>query len=310
MNKFYKWLTALGLLLFAYVGNAAITADQIALLNKMNSIAAKVQLGTLIDNAEAGGVGAGDITTTELATGAVASVDILDGTIATADLDTSIITTDYLDTDAVTTGKIAADTILAGDIATSAVATAEILDGTILTGDISVDTIAAVDIATGGVATAEILDDTILVGDLNTKVMVEATGTLSAANIAAMNGAAVELLAAPGAGKVIIVDEIEFFHDYAVGAYTGGGDVTIEYETSGLDVNVFDVALVTAGADDNWLVKPLTYTSTASTSSHASLTANANKAILITNATAAFAGGDATNIIKWRIRYHVVTLLT
>lgn len=139
----------------------------------------------------------------------------------------------------------------------------------------------------------------------------EATGTLSQANIIAMNGAAVTLLAAPGAGKVIVIDEIEFFHDYATAVYSGGGDVTIEYATSGLDILVFDVALVTASADDNWLVKPsVSYTSSASTSSHGSLTTSANKAVTITNATEAFADGNASNVIKYRIRYHVVTLQT
>lgn len=141
-------------------------------------------------------------------------------------------------------------------------------------------------------------------------VIHETTGTLSQANIIAMFTTPVTMLAAPGAGKVLVIDEIEFFHDYATAAYTGGGDVTVEYETSGLDVNVFDVALVTAASDDNWAIKPLTYTSTASTASHASLTANANKALKITNATAVFAAGNASNIIKYRIRYHVVTLLT
>ena len=142
-------------------------------------------------------------------------------------------------------------------------------------------------------------------------VLREATGTLSSANIIAMNGAAVTLLAAPGAGKVIVIDEIEFFHDYATAAYSGGGDVTVEYATSGLDVLVFDVALVTATADDNWLVKPsVSYTSSGTAASHGSLTSSANKAVVITNATAAFADGNASNIIKYRIRYHVITLLT
>lgn len=164
------------------------------------------------------------------------------------------------------------------------------------------------------VVSADITDDTIVVGDLNSTVMKEATGTLSQANIQAMNGAAVTLIAAPGAGKVIVVDEIEIFHDYATAAYTNGGDVTIEYETSGVDVLVFDVALVTAAADANYVWKvgdsQVAYTTTATAASATDLSTSANKALTITNATAAFAAGNASNIIKWRIRYHVVTLLT
>jgi hypothetical protein len=206
--------------------------------------------------------------------------------------------------------NVATDVAVTGDVTIANTGVTAIGSGKVTSTMIAADTVAAVDIATGGVASAEVLDDSLTVADHNTAMVAEATGTLTAANIAAMNATPVTLLAAPGAGKVIIIDEIEFFHDYDTAAYTDGGDVTIEYETSGLDINVFDVALVTAGADDNWLIKPLTYTSTATASSHASLTANANKAIKITNAVGAFAGGDVANIIKYRIRYHVITLLT
>lgn len=161
------------------------------------------------------------------------------------------------------------------------------------------------------VVTGDVTDDSLLIGDFNETVMAETTVTLSAANIAAMNATPVTLIAAQGAGTVIIVDTIEFFHDYATAAYADGGDVTIEYETSGVDINVFDVALVTAGADDNWFVRvTIPYVSAAGTASNFSLTSSANKAVQITNATGAFTGGNASNIIKMKIRYRVVTLLT
>lgn len=147
----------------------------------------------------------------------------------------------------------------------------------------------------------------------NEKAFKEATGTLSQAQIIALFSTPVTLVAAPGAGKIVIVDELEFFHDYATAAYTGGGDVTVEYATSGLDIFVMDVALVTAAADDNWILKTgavAPFTSSASTASHSSLTTSINKAVTITNATAVFAAGNAANVIKYRIRYHVVTLQT
>lgn len=240
MTKIRAYVTSLiasvVLVLFGAPAMAGITAEQKDLLNNhfSPSVAAKVQLGTLIDSADT-----------------VVSADITDATIVAADL------------------------------------------------------------ATGAVTSAKVLDDTLVVADLNTSVMVEATGTLSQANLVAMNGAAVTLLAAPGAGKVIVVDSIELFHDYAVAAYTNGGDVTIEYATSGTDIQVFDVAVVTGAADGNYIVKPTAaYSASGTASSEVDLSTSANKAVTITNATAAFATGDATNVVKWRIRYHVVTLLT
>lgn len=143
---------------------------------------------------------------------------------------------------------------------------------------------------------------------LATNVLVEATGTLSQANIIAMNGTPISLIAAPGAGKAIVVDEIELFHDYAVAAYSGGGDLSIEYATSGTDVLTLDATFVTDTADAKTLIKPVVYTGTGSNTGF-DLAANVNKAIQATNATAVFADGDATNIIKWRIRYHVITVL-
>jgi hypothetical protein len=144
---------------------------------------------------------------------------------------------------------------------------------------------------------------------LATNLLVEATGTLSQANIVAMNGTPVTLVAAPGAGKAIIVDEIELFHDYSTAAYTSGGDLSIEYATSGTDVLTIDSTFVTGAADANTVTKPTVYTSSG-TDTGFDLAANTNKAIQATNATGAFANGNAANIIKWRIRYHVVTVLT
>lgn len=149
------------------------------------------------------------------------------------------------------------------------------------------------------------------VGNFDADVLQEATGTLSQTDIQAMNATPVTLLAAPGAGKLIVVDEVELFHDYATAAYTNGGDVTIEYATSGVDLFVVDVAVVTATSDENYLFKTgnaAPHTTSASTSSATNLSTSVNKAVTITNATAAFATGNASNIIKWRIRYRVITL--
>ncbi len=143
---------------------------------------------------------------------------------------------------------------------------------------------------------------------LATSLVVEATGTLSQANLVAMNGTPVSLVAAPGAGKAIIVDEIELLHSYSTAAYTSGGDLSIEYATSGTDVLLIDAAFVTAASSGSTVVKPVVYTSTGSDTGF-DLAANVNKAIQATNAVGAFADGNAANVVKWRVRYHVVTVL-
>lgn len=138
----------------------------------------------------------------------------------------------------------------------------------------------------------------------------EATGTLSQANIIAMFTTDVSLIAAPGAGKAIVVDEIEFFHDYSTAAYTSGGDVSVLY-TGSTVICLADVTLVTAAADDYLLMRPTIYNLDNSTGTAIGYDLNAeeNKGVDITNATGVFATGNAANIIKYRIRYHVITLL-
>ena len=64
----------------------AITTEQKYLLNKMNSVSNKVQLGTLIQNAEAGGLAAGSVTATELASDAVETAKILNANVTLAKL--------------------------------------------------------------------------------------------------------------------------------------------------------------------------------------------------------------------------------
>lgn len=141
--------------------------------------------------------------------------------------------------------------------------------------------------------------------------ILESSGTLTQANIVAMNGTPVSLVAAQGAGTLIVVDEIELFHSYSTAAYSGGGDVAIQYNTSAKLIEAIDVAAITTTASEQYIFKPsASYTSTVATSSQTDLASSANKAVEITNATAVFAAGNVANVFKYKIRYHVVTLLT
>ncbi len=275
-NLFSKLL--LLLLVFSGVSLAAPSANQVYLLNnKMGSIAQKVQLGTLLNDAYTN----------------PSELDLDNGTVMIGNV-----------SDQGSAVTLTSTQILVGsgtNIATPRT----------VTGDVTIGNTGVTAIGASKILTTMVADSNVTLAKLADPVMKETLVTLSQANITGMSVTPVALIAAPGAGKVIIVDEIEFFHDYATAVYTSGGDVTIEYETSGVDVNVFDVALVTAGADDNWLVKGTTpYVSAAGTASHFSLTTSINKGIEITNASAPFGGGNASNIIKLRLRYHVVTVQT
>jgi len=123
------------------------------------------------------------------------------------------------------------------------------------------------------------------------------TVSLTAAQIIAMGTTPVSLIAAPGAGKCIIVDNISFKMVTTATAFTGGGAVEFRYtDASGTKVTA-DVAaaVITAGAGTSFTnVRGI----------EAALTGTANAAIVVRNATAVFAAGTGTATIT--IEYHVV----
>lgn len=135
-----------------------------------------------------------------------------------------------------------------------------------------------------------------------------ATGSLTAAQVIAATTAH-DLLAAPGAGKVNIVKSIELFLDYGSAAFTAGSDFSVVYETSGAAVAAVDVASITGTADVAYHIVPSTYASTAGTGGSFSATANVNKKIQLLVSGTAYSGGTAS-VLKYRIKYETVTVLT
>lgn len=197
----------------------------------------------------------------------------------------------------------------AGSVAASEIALA---DGKVLIGNASgvaeAQTLSGDVTTTNGGVTA-IGANKVTKAMLATDVLVEATGTLTQANLLAI-GSGVTAIAAPGAGKVIVVDEVELFHSYSTAAYATGADLALQYATSGDNIALVVDSFVTAGASASVIFKPSTYDLDGSTGTGSGfdVTANANKAVEFSGTN--FTDGDAANVIKWRIRYHVIALLT
>lgn len=120
---------------------------------------------------------------------------------------------------------------------------------------------------------------------------------LTAAQIIGMGTTPVVLIATPGVGKCIIVDNITFKMTTTATVFTGGGAVEFRYTNgSGTKVTAdIAAAVVTAAAGTSFTnVRGI----------EASLTGVANAAIVIANATAAFAAG--TGSASLAIEYHIV----
>jgi len=120
---------------------------------------------------------------------------------------------------------------------------------------------------------------------------------LSSANILAMNATPVTILPAPGAAKILLVENIALQMTTTATQYANGGAVEFRYtNASGAKVTAdIAAAVITATAGTS-------YTCNAGVAT--SLTAVVNSPVVITNATAAFDTGTGAGVLN--IKYRVV----
>lgn len=124
--------------------------------------------------------------------------------------------------------------------------------------------------------------------DVATDLMIHKTVAVSSANILAMNAAPVELIAAPAAGKNIIVHKVLFTMVTTGTAYANGGVVVFQIGNAAAGAGTettaqIAAAVVTAGAGTSYTtVIPVSYTGTAATG------------LFISNETAPFITGTGT----------------
>lgn len=135
-----------------------------------------------------------------------------------------------------------------------------------------------------------------------------ASGTLTTAQVKALNATPITLIAAPAAGYYVVVDEVELFIDYGSAQYAAdaGEDFTIEYATSGADIITIDNdedGFLLGAADARRFIKPTAYDAVASGSYFNPDNADA-EAVRATIASSEWITGDSP--IIYRISYHVV----
>lgn len=134
-------------------------------------------------------------------------------------------------------------------------------------------------------------------------VLQEAAVNLTAANLIAMGTTPVSILPAPGAGKVIFVEDIVFEMKRTATAFTNGGTVNFQYHTTTTSIphagTIAASVLTTAGA-------ATTVTHLGPQTGSSGLLLPANEGIDITNGTAAFATGTGTATVF--IKYRIITL--
>lgn len=122
------------------------------------------------------------------------------------------------------------------------------------------------------------------------------TVSLSSAQLTTLNSSPITAIAAPGAGKVIVVDEVLGAFTYGGTQYTGFGNTELQEETSFTSISqALSAANIKGTVDVNQSNFAIT-----------GVTLVVNKAILLRNGTGDYAAGNGT--AKFFIRYRTITL--
>lgn len=179
-------------------------------------------------------------------------------------------------------------------LTTSTLATANIADLGVTAAKLAADAVTTAKILDANVTTAKLAANAVTSAKIDKMVMQLAIVSLSAANITSLNTVPVDCVAAPGAGRVLVVQEVALAFDYGTVQFTGGGVVTVNYAGGAAAINSIAAAVIQAAADS--------YTSRKGID----VTAVANTKLVVQAATADFAAGDST--AKLYIWYRDISL--
>lgn len=178
--------------------------------------------------------------------------------------------------------------VLVGSGASAFDALAVGTNGQVLVGSTGVDPVFATIGSTGATITSTLGAGTLNM-DVATDLMVHKTVAISSANILAMNGAPVELIAAPAAGKNLVIHKVMFTMDTTATQYANGGVVVFQLGNTAAGAGTETTAQIAAAvvnaagpATSYTTVIPVSYTGLAATG------------LFISNETAAFATGTGT----------------
>jgi hypothetical protein len=149
--------------------------------------------------------------------------------------------------------------------------------------------------------TGQISDSGILASSLQVSSL---TVTLNQAAVQSAFATPFQLIAAPGAGKVIILDNVNIYTNFQTSAFTGGGIAIVQYNNTihGAGTNALSATIptaeITASASQIYHL---------GSNSGNALTGITNEGIFFSNATGAFTGGNAASTVVIMLNYVVMT---
>lgn len=195
------------------------------------------------------------------------------------------------------------NTLPSGDIFVGNVS--NIATGVAMSGDATISNTGALTIANGAITGAKIANNAVDYAQLALDVAATVTVSLTAAQIKALYDTPVQLVAAPGSGKLIIIDSILWDVAFATTQYTAGGVIAAQYGNT-----VHGAGPIASGTLAAATLNAVAASSFLSNGGIAggldvTKTASLNTAVYLSNQTADFATGDSTATLY--VKYRVVT---
>lgn len=166
----------------------------------------------------------------------------------------------------------------------------------------------AMQISNMGIATLN--NNVVDVPNLTDDVM-QQSSTYTVGHITGIYNSPEVIIESPGPGRLIVVDEVIFFHQgFGKTNFADGGDIQICYTATDTIFSI-DKKLLTDFEDTYYLVKPSFYSMSEQTGQvEKKMTTYIDSPITITNIVGPFTGGEPDNTLKVQIRYHIKTLIT
>ena len=174
-----------------------------------------------------------------------------------------------------------------------------------MSGDATLSNTGVLTIGSGAVTGSKIAANTVDYANIAPDVAATATVALTAAQVNGMYATPVQLLPAPGAGKLIIIDSILWDVAFVSAQYAAGGAIAAQYGNTIHGAGPAASATLAAATLNGVAASSFLGEAGSSTVLDVAKTASLNTAVYISNASAAFTTGDST--VNLYIRYRIVT---